>query len=48
MADKLDEGLFDEVSQSALRSQQVDLSEEDKNIGSAQRRAGKERDYTKH
>lgn len=31
VADELDEGLLDEVSQSALWSQQVDLSEEGKN-----------------
>lgn len=43
MADKLDEGLLDEVSQSTFRSQQVDLSEEGKNIRSTRRRAGNER-----
>lgn len=48
MADKLDEGLLDEVSQSALGSQQVDLSEEGKNIVSTQRTVGKERNYTKN
>lgn len=48
VADKLDEGLLDEVSQSALGSQQVDLSEEGKNNASTQRRVGKERNYTKN
>lgn len=53
VADKLDEGLLDEVSQSALGSQQVDLSEESeseegKNIVSTQRTVGKERNYTKN
>lgn len=48
VADKLDEGLLDEVSQSALGSQQVDLSEEGKNIVSTQRTVGKERNSTKN